>query len=220
MAHLTDQQLAEEIANKITDNNNREIDADRLFEVLTDLNESKPNKSVIENITDNMVLLSGFNIYTGQQNFGAVQLISEDSISWNLNLQQSAFLILDRDAQLLNPTNMVDGGKYTLRIIQDELGDRSLYFNDDYINTDNLPPTLSVIPNAIDIFIYECDGEKMYQVSHTTFIPNTETGVYYLYDGNTPLFDGDDALVDIDDDSVYLYWCGDAIFDGDDWITV
>lgn len=220
MAHLTDQQIAEEIAAKITDNNNREIDADRLFEVLTDLNESKPNKSVIDNITDNMVLLSGFNIYTGQQNFGAVNLISGESVAWDLNVAQSAILILDQDAELLNPTNTVDGGKYTLRVIQDSAGDRSLYFNSAYRTENNLQSELSAIPNAIDIFIFESDGEELFEVSHTTFIPDTETGVYYLYDGQTPLFDGDDALVDIDDDSVYLYDGGDAIFDGDDWITV
>ena len=84
--------------------------------------------------------------FTAQKNFLAVALTWGANVSWNLNTQQVAKLTLTgATAQLDNPTNMIDGGTYAIKVTQDATGSRILTFGTAYKWPDGLVPDLSVL---------------------------------------------------------------------------
>lgn len=99
---------------------------------------------------------------TQQQPFGAVTLTDGASISWNCSSQESAFVTLAGNRTLANPSNMVDGGTYQLRVKQDATGGRTLAYGSAYDWGVDGPPTLSTGANKIDILTFTSDGTKMY----------------------------------------------------------
>lgn len=99
---------------------------------------------------------------TQQQPFGAVTLTDGASIAWNCSSQESAFVTLAGNRTLANPSNMVDGGTYQLRVKQDATGGRTLAYGSAYDWGVDGPPTLSTGANKIDILTFTSDGTKMY----------------------------------------------------------
>ena len=59
---------------------------------------------------------------------------SGNLVDWDLNIAQVAFLFIDKDITLKNPTigTQKKGGLYTLSIIQDAVGGRSVDFGNNY----------------------------------------------------------------------------------------
>jgi hypothetical protein len=100
--------------------------------------------------------------YTAQHNFDAQSLTDGASIAWNLNTQQYAKVTLGGNRALAAPSNMKDGGWYTLRILQDGTGSRTLSYNSVYKFPGSEVPTLSTGANDIDILVCTSDGTNMY----------------------------------------------------------
>lgn len=113
------------------------------------------------------------NAYTGQQNFAEVALTDASPITWNLNTQQAARVLLTAAVgatrQLQNPTNMVAGGTYTLRVTQSATGSNALTYGAAYKWPGGSAPVLSTANNAIDILTFTCDGTSMYGVAQLGF---------------------------------------------------
>lgn len=109
------------------------------------------------------------NVYTKQQNFGTATLTDGANIAWNLDDGQSAKVTLGGNRTLDNPTNMIDGGTYILRVIQDATGSRTLGFGTAYKWPGGTPPTLTTTANAVDILSFVSDGTNMYGVSQLAF---------------------------------------------------
>lgn len=114
--------------------------------------------------------LTHVNVWTGQQNFGAVALTSTGGhIAWNLNTAQVAKHTATENTTLDNPTNMVDGGTYIFRYTQNASSAKTLAFGSAYKwpsgNTPLVTPTLS----AVDIFTFVSDGTNMYGVVQQAF---------------------------------------------------
>lgn len=100
--------------------------------------------------------------FTAQQNFDAQSLSDGASIAWNLNTQQYAKVTLAGNRTLAAPSNMKDGGWYTLRITQDGTGSRTLSYNAVFKFPGAEVPTLSTGAGDIDILVCTSDGTNMY----------------------------------------------------------
>ena len=86
-----------------------------------------------------------------QQNFGQSTLIDAANIAWDLDNNQSAVVTLGGNRTLDNPTNIVNGGAYTLVIVQDATGSRTLSYGTAYKFSGGSAPVLSTGANAIDV---------------------------------------------------------------------
>lgn len=107
--------------------------------------------------------------FTAQQNFANAALTDGASISWNLNTQQAASVTLGGNRTLANPTNLVNGGTYILRVVQDGTGSRTLAYGTAYKWPGGTAPTLSTGANAVDIITFVSDGTNMFGVIQKGF---------------------------------------------------
>lgn len=107
--------------------------------------------------------------YTKQQNFGEATLMDGANVSWNLDNAQAAKVTLGGNRTLDNPTNLIAGGTYVLRVIQDATGSRTLSYGSAYDWGDDGAPTLSTAANSIDILTFVSDGTKMYGAAKLGF---------------------------------------------------
>jgi hypothetical protein len=101
-------------------------------------------------------------VLTAQQNFGATALTSSAaSIAWNLATAQSASHTFTENTTLANPTNMVNGGTYVLRLTQHASSPKTLAFGSAY-KWSGGAPTVSSTNGAVDIITFISDGTNMY----------------------------------------------------------
>ncbi len=119
------------------------------------------------------VVLSVAHNWTGQQTFAAAALTDASPITWNLATQQAATVLLTSGVggtrQLANPTNMVNGGTYTLKVTQSSTGSNALTYDNAYKWPGGTAPTLSTANNAVDILTFLSDGSSMFGVSQLAF---------------------------------------------------
>lgn len=102
------------------------------------------------------------NVFTAQQNFASNALTDGASIAWNLNTQQAAHVTIGGNRTLANPTNMVNGGTYVLRVVQDGTGTRTLAYGANYTWPGGNIPVLSTAAGAVDVLTFLSDGVNMY----------------------------------------------------------
>lgn len=90
-------------------------------------------------------------------------LTDQAAIDWDLNSGGVAKITLGGDRILNNPTHMVQGSLYFLRVIQDSTGNRTLTPGNAYRTFFGLPwvALISTTPDCIDIFGFLCDGSHM-----------------------------------------------------------
>jgi len=99
--------------------------------------------------------------FTGQKYFAQATLTDGASIAWDLNTQQAAKVTLGGNRTLANPTNMKAGASYTLIVVQDGTGSRTLAYGANYKWPSGSAPVLSTAANAIDILTFVSDGTNM-----------------------------------------------------------
>lgn len=114
-------------------------------------------------------LLSLVGPWTAQQYAVQVTLTDATTIAWNLDLAQAATVTLGGNRTLGNPTNMKAGGTYTLIVIQDGTGSRTLGYGSAYKWPGAITPVLTTAANAVDILTFLSDGTNMYGVVQTDF---------------------------------------------------
>jgi len=85
-------------------------------------------------------------------------LVDGANISWNHNTSRTAQVTLADNRTLDNPTNSIEGLEYTLKIIQDATGSRTLAYGSAYKFAGGTPPTLTAAPNAVDVLRFWFDG--------------------------------------------------------------
>jgi hypothetical protein len=101
------------------------------------------------------------NNWTKQQYFGTQALaIVSSAVAWNLQTQQKARLTLSSAPTMSAPSNMVDGGEYSLTFIQNGTGGYTPAWNSVFKGLANLE--LDVAANAITRTSWECDATYMY----------------------------------------------------------
>ena len=105
--------------------------------------------------------------FTKTQNFNATTLTDAASISWDASANQVTSVTLTDNRTLAAPTNMVDGGVYTLMAIQDGTGSRTLSYNAVFKFAAGTAPTLTTTAAAKDILVFYSDGTNMYEVGRS-----------------------------------------------------
>jgi hypothetical protein len=88
-------------------------------------------------------------------------LTDSASISWDSSLGRIATVTLGGNRTLANATNL-RVGTYILHVKQDNNGNRTLSFSNQYKFTANVAPILTSAPNSHDLFSFVCDGTNMY----------------------------------------------------------
>lgn len=109
------------------------------------------------------------NSYTKAQNFAATGLTDAASIAWDLESNQVASVTLGGNRTLAAPTNMLNGGYYSLLVRQDATGNRTLAYNAVYKWPGGLAPVLSTGANDIDLLVFYSDGAGMYGKAQLDF---------------------------------------------------
>lgn len=117
----------------------------------------------------NNAVTNAVQTYTRQQGFGEQVLADGANIAWDLDLEQTATVTLAGNRQLDNPTNMVAGHTYILRVVQDGAGNRTLTYDTAYLFPDGTAFTLSTGGGEVDILTFYSDGTNMYGVGQTNF---------------------------------------------------
>jgi hypothetical protein len=86
------------------------------------------------------------------------------TINWNVRLG-NAQVTLGGNRTLAAPTNLVAGMTYTLMVIQDGTGSRTLTWNSAYKFAGGTAPTLSTGTGKVDIFEFYTNGTNLYCTS-------------------------------------------------------
>ena len=89
------------------------------------------------------------------------------TINWDVFDNPTCQVTLGGNRTLAAPTNMVDGGFYSILIIQDGTGSRTLTFNSVYKFNAGSAPTLSTAGGAKDLLIFRSDGTNMLEAGRS-----------------------------------------------------
>lgn len=100
--------------------------------------------------------------YSKQQYAAQAILTDAANIAWNLDTAQAAKVTLGGNRALSAPTNQHAGATYTLLVVQDGTGSRTLSFDAIYKFAGGTDPTLSTGAGAVDILTFLSDGTSMY----------------------------------------------------------
>ena len=118
--------------------------------------------------TGTVLTLSDSNILFAKKGYFAEQTLTDGAtIDWNLSTQQVAKVTLAGNRTLNAPTNQQAGAFYSLAIIQDGTGSRTLTFNSAYKFTGATAHTLTTTASAKDILIFESDGTNLLEVGRS-----------------------------------------------------
>lgn len=102
------------------------------------------------------------NEWTATQNFNEATLSDGANISWDASVNQTATVTLAGNRTLDNPTNLVAGATYIIRIVQDGTGSRTLAYGSAFEWPAGTTPTLSTDAAAVDIISFYTDGTTIY----------------------------------------------------------
>ena len=118
--------------------------------------------------TGTVLTLSDSNILFAKKGYFAEQTLTDGAtIDWNLSTQQVAKVTLAGSRTLNAPTNQQAGAFYSLAIIQDGTGSRTLTFNSAYKFTGATAPTLTTTASAKDIIIFKSYGTNLLEVGRS-----------------------------------------------------
>jgi hypothetical protein len=94
----------------------------------------------------------------------AVQIIADSAstLAWDVSLGHTARLTIGGNRTLGNPTNLVNGASYVLRVTQDGVGGRTLAYGSAYKWPGGAAPLLSTAAGAVDVLTFLSDGTSLY----------------------------------------------------------
>lgn len=113
--------------------------------------------------------LGNSNNWTAQQYFGSQALTDASSVAWDVNAAQNAKLTIAGNRTLAAPSNLKDGGLYTLLITQGSGGSHTLAYNSVFKWPGGTAPVLSTAAGAIDMLCFRSDGTNLYGVANLAF---------------------------------------------------
>ena len=102
--------------------------------------------------------------WTATQNFNSTQLTFDATQDWDLSTNQVCELTLTNNTTFDAPTNIQDGGFYSITLIQDGTGSRTAAWNAVFKWAGGTPPTLTTTNGAKDIFVFRGDGTNLLEV--------------------------------------------------------
>lgn len=117
------------------------------------------------NITPIAKLLDVANAYTRPQTVVPAALTDGATVNWNAATTQVATLTLGGNRTMAAPTNQIAGAVYTLIVIQDGTGNRTLTWNAAFKSAANsanaFAPTLSTAAGSKTVLTFISDGTNM-----------------------------------------------------------
>lgn len=98
-------------------------------------------------------------------------IVKAVNVSWDAATEQVLELTLDASGLILdNPTNINAGSHYTVKVIQDATGGRTLSFGTAFKWPNaGIVPTVTTDADAIDILSFYCDGTNMHGIASQNF---------------------------------------------------
>jgi len=100
---------------------------------------------------------------TGRGYSPTITLTDGASISWDTATGQVATVTLGGNRTMAAPTNLVNGAFYSLEIVQDGTGSRTLSWNSVFKFTGATAPTLSTAASSKDYITFRSDGTNLYE---------------------------------------------------------
>jgi len=110
---------------------------------------------------------NGLNSFTGTGYSPTITLTDGATLNWNTALGQVAQITLGGNRTFAAPTNLVNGGFYSLLIIQDGTGSRTISWNSVFDFTGGVAPTLSTAAGAKDLIAWRSDGTNLLEVGRS-----------------------------------------------------
>ena len=98
---------------------------------------------------------------TGTAYSPLITLTDGATINWDTSTGQVAKVTLGGNRTMAAPTNLIAGAFYSLNIIQDGTGGRTLTWNSIFQFTGGVAPTLSTGANASDNIVFRYDGTNL-----------------------------------------------------------
>jgi hypothetical protein len=89
------------------------------------------------------------------------------TLNWDTSLGQVAQATLGGNRTFAAPTNLVNGGFYSLLIIQDGTGSRTISWNAVFDFTGGTAPTLSTAAGSKDLIAWRSDGTNLLEVGRS-----------------------------------------------------
>lgn len=130
----------------------------------------KPNNTTAATFNTSGNAIFEGNVEVKGQAYSPTQTLTQAAtIAWNLDLGNSAVTTMTGNRTLGAPTNMRAGSTYTLKVIQDATGTRTLAYNAVFKWPGGLTPVLSTGGSDIDILTFVSDGTNMYGVIQKDF---------------------------------------------------
>jgi hypothetical protein len=114
-----------------------------------------------------LVPSNGLTSVTGTGYSPNITLTDGATLNWNTALGQVAQVTLGGNRTFAAPTSLVNGGFYSLLIIQDGTGSRTISWNSVFDFTGGVAPTLSTAAGAKDIITWRSDGTNMLEVGRS-----------------------------------------------------
>jgi len=102
--------------------------------------------------------------WTKTQNFNSTSLTYNATQTWDTASNQVCDVTLTANTTFSAPTNQVDGGFYSVTVIQDGTGSRTGSWNSVFKWAAASAPTLTTTASAKDIFVFRSDGTNMLEV--------------------------------------------------------
>ena len=97
----------------------------------------------------------------------AITLTDGATLNWDTSLGQVAQVTLGGNRTFAAPTNLVNGGFYSLLIIQDGTGSRTISWNAVFDFAGGTAPTLSTAAGSKDLITWRSDGTNMLEVGRS-----------------------------------------------------
>jgi hypothetical protein len=111
---------------------------------------------------DTMEMYTSAGTFTKQQVGALVALTPAASTAWDVESAQNASITLTANRGMANPTNMIAGGTYSLTVIQDVTGSRTLTWGSAFKFEDASDPSLSGGSAEKTILFFWSDGTSLY----------------------------------------------------------
>jgi hypothetical protein len=102
--------------------------------------------------------------WTAAQNFNSTALTFDATQDWDLSTNQVCQLTLTNNTTFDAPTNIQDGGFYSITLIQDGTGSRTAAWNAVFKWAGGTAPTLTTTASAKDILVFRGDGTNLLEV--------------------------------------------------------
>jgi hypothetical protein len=106
------------------------------------------------------------NLSDGMSWLPAGQVLTDGAtITWDVPAGHHAQVTLGGNRTLAAPTNLIAGQVYTLHVVQDGTGSRTLTWNSVFKWPGGTAPTLSTGAGKRDVFVFSTDGTNLYAVA-------------------------------------------------------